>query len=225
MKEPPVKAPPNTRRRMMPPASQQSSHSSTEERQRQAETEEESFGSAGERTVIAKMESYFDKSDELRVEFRLLEHLTGPEDSEVNLMYILTKASRRCTRKFDIFSTSGSDYLVASRNRWDCAAREIRLEEKQERMGTKATSAGLQQVKGWQEECWCTWRTAKARQSALENWRNKFCFHMNQGALWSTLRGEWKMRTAKICSKPSGYDKMRSLQPVRRDGALNWGDC
>ena len=77
---------------------------------------QESFWSARERTVIAKMESYLDKSDELRVEFR--EYLVCPEDSEVNLMYILTKASRRGSRVFEIFSTSGSDFLVASGNRW-----------------------------------------------------------------------------------------------------------
>ena len=34
----------------------------------------------------------------------------GPEDSEVNLMYILTKASRRCTSLFAIFTTNGVKY-------------------------------------------------------------------------------------------------------------------
>ena len=73
----------------MPPTPQQSSHSSTEERQWQAERGvRESFWSARERTVIVKMESYLDKGDELRVEFRELEHFMGPEDSDVNLMYI-----------------------------------------------------------------------------------------------------------------------------------------
>ena len=67
---------------------------------------------------MANMDSSFEKSDNLRVDFRELEHLVGPEDSEVNLMYILTKASRRSSSIFDIFSTSGSDHLVASRNRW-----------------------------------------------------------------------------------------------------------
>ena len=108
------------RRRIMPPTPQQSSHSSTEGRQWRAEMEvQESFWSARKRTVIAKKESYLDKSDELRVEFRELEHLIGPEDSEVNLMYILTKATRRSNRLFQIFITSGSDHLVASRNRWE----------------------------------------------------------------------------------------------------------
>ena len=41
----------------------------------------------------------------LRVEVRELEHLMGPEDSEVNLMYILTQASRRCSSIFELFST------------------------------------------------------------------------------------------------------------------------
>ena len=43
----------------------------------------------------------------------------GPEDSEVDLMYILTDARRRDRSMFEIFSTNGtSDHLVASRNRW-----------------------------------------------------------------------------------------------------------
>ena len=50
--------------------------------------------------MIAKMESYLDTSDELRVHSRELEHIMGPEDSEVTLMYILTKASRRSSSFF-----------------------------------------------------------------------------------------------------------------------------
>ena len=71
----PVKAPPNTRRMM-----QQSSHSSTDERQWQAKMEVQgSIWSARERTAIAMMENYLDKSDELRVEVRELEHLMAQE--------------------------------------------------------------------------------------------------------------------------------------------------
>ena len=51
---------------------------------------QESFWSVGERTVLAQMESYLDKSDEFRVEVRELELLMGPEESEVNLMYDAT---------------------------------------------------------------------------------------------------------------------------------------
>ena len=70
-------------------------------------------------------------------------------------MYIVTKASRRSSI---IFSTSGSDHLVASRNRWvkyqeQKVAQQERLQEAQERMVTKATFAGFRQLKGWQEEC------------------------------------------------------------------------
>ena len=50
------------------------------------------------------------------MEVRELELLMGPEDSEVNLMYSLTQASRRGSSIFEIFSASG--HLVASRNRW-----------------------------------------------------------------------------------------------------------
>ena len=49
---------------------------------------------------------------------RELEHGMGPQDAEVNLMYILTQTSRTGSSIFELFSTSGrSDHLVASRNR------------------------------------------------------------------------------------------------------------
>ena len=109
----PGKAPPLTRRRKMPSTPQQNSHLSHDELQWQAEMEVQgSFWSAREMTVIATMEIHLDKSDELRVEARELELLMGSEDSEVSLMYILTKASRRGSSIFEIFSASGSDHLV-----------------------------------------------------------------------------------------------------------------
>ena len=82
------------------------------------------------------MERYLDRSDELRVEFRELEHLVGPEDSEVNLMYILTKASQRGSSIFEIFSTCGSDHLVARRNRW-VKYQELKIAQ-QERLQRRA---------------------------------------------------------------------------------------
>ena len=113
----------------MPPTPQQSLHSSIEEREWQAETEV---------TVIAKMESCLDKSDELRVEFMELEHLVGPEDPEVNLMFILTKASRRGSSILEIFSTSGSDHFVASRNCWvTCQEQRIAQQERVQRRARK----------------------------------------------------------------------------------------
>ena len=63
-------------------------------------------------------------------------------------MYILTKACRRSSSVLEIFSTSGSDHPVASRSR---SKKDYKEEE--EETATKATSAGLKQVKGWQEEC------------------------------------------------------------------------
>ena len=84
--------------------------------------------SAHEKKVVAKMEDYLNEHDNAKVEAEELELIMSPEDSEVDLRYILTKASRRCSSIFEIFSTSGSDHLVVSRNRWgaeDCAARDI----------------------------------------------------------------------------------------------------
>ena len=63
--------------------------------------------------------NYQDKSNDMKLEVRELEHQVGPEDSEVNLMHILTLASRKGSSILEVFSTSGrSDHSVASRNRW-----------------------------------------------------------------------------------------------------------
>ena len=51
--------------------------------------------SAREATVIARMEHYLDKNDCLKMEIEELELLMGPEDSEVNMRYILRHACRR----------------------------------------------------------------------------------------------------------------------------------
>ena len=60
--------------------------------------------------VIAAMENHLDESDDMKVEIEALELLMDPEDSEVCLRCILTRARR---------STKDKIYhLVASRNRW-----------------------------------------------------------------------------------------------------------
>ena len=51
------------------------------------------------------MENYLDKRDDMKLEVGELELLMGPEDSEVDLMYILTHARRRGSRIFEVFST------------------------------------------------------------------------------------------------------------------------
>ena len=96
-----VKGPPPSRRRMMPPTPQQSSYPSIEEMQWQTATEvQESSWSSRERTVIARMEKYLNKSDCSKLGIEELELLFGPEDSEVNLRYILRNASRRGQQDF-----------------------------------------------------------------------------------------------------------------------------
>ena len=112
----PVKAPPCTRRRMRPPTPQQNSHSSADERQWQADMEaQRSIWSTRERTVIAGMENHLDRSADMKVENHELELLMDPEDSEVCLRYFLTRARRRGSRIFKIFSTKEkSDQLVVS---------------------------------------------------------------------------------------------------------------
>ena len=66
------------------------------------------------------MDLYLKASDCLKLEIEELELLLGPEDSEVNLRYILRNASRRGRRIFEIFNTKEkSEHLVASKVRWD----------------------------------------------------------------------------------------------------------
>ena len=93
----PVKATPTSRRRMMLATPQQSSRSSIEGMQWQTEMEvQRSSRNARERTVIARMEQHLDASDCMKLEIEELEELLlGPEDSEVNLRYILRNATRR----------------------------------------------------------------------------------------------------------------------------------
>ena len=55
----------------------------------------------------------------MKLEIEELELLMDPEDSEVNLRYLLTHARKRSSRIFEIISTKEKiDHLVASRNRW-----------------------------------------------------------------------------------------------------------
>ena len=66
------------------------------------------------------------------MEIEELELLLGPEDSEVNLRYILTNASWSGSRIFEIFTTKEKgEHLVASKVRWDERRRQrVALEEK-----------------------------------------------------------------------------------------------
>ena len=45
------------------------------------------------------MENYLDESDDMKVEVGELELLMGPEDSEVDLMYILTHADEQQAKR------------------------------------------------------------------------------------------------------------------------------
>ena len=77
--------------------------------------------SARDRTLIARMEHYLNENDSMKVGIEELELLLGPEESEVDLRYILRHARKNMGRKiFEIFSSKGqSGFLVASRARWD----------------------------------------------------------------------------------------------------------
>ena len=82
----PVKALPASRRKIVPPTPQQRLQSSIEATQWQTEMEDQgSSWTARDREVIARMEQYPNKSDNMGVGIEELESLVGPEDSEVNL--------------------------------------------------------------------------------------------------------------------------------------------
>ena len=106
----------------MPPAPQQSLQPSIEAMQLPMEEEDKEncsclmeYGgehrwTARDRVVIARMEQNLDQSDNLKVEVEELELLLGPEDSEVDLRYILMFARRKNGRRiFQIFSSQGSE--------------------------------------------------------------------------------------------------------------------
>ena len=77
----------------MPPTPQQRS-SSIEETQWQKEMEvQRRIWSTRERKVIAALENHLDESGDMKVEE--LELLMSPEDSEVDLRYILMNANSR----------------------------------------------------------------------------------------------------------------------------------
>ena len=79
------------------------------------------------------MENYLNKSDCLKLETEELELLMGPEDSEVNLRYILTSASSRSSRIFASFITKEkSEHFVASKVRQDERQRQ-RVQAQEER--------------------------------------------------------------------------------------------
>ena len=67
--------------------------------------DQESSWNARERTVLAKMEQYLNDSDCKKLEIEELVLPLGPEDSEVNLRYILRNANRRSGRIIEIFNS------------------------------------------------------------------------------------------------------------------------
>ena len=108
------------------------------------------------------MEKFQDKSDCLKLEIEELDLLMGPEDSEVNLRYILTHASRRGSRIFEIFSTKEkSGRLAASKVRWDEYQRDRGWRRRRKRghkeackvRTTKEIFAEPRRVKGLRGEC------------------------------------------------------------------------
>ena len=84
--------------------------------------------SARERTIIARTKQYLEESYSVKVEVEEeLEDLLGPEDVDVDFRRILKEArDGRVCEIFETFSTDGlSEYLVASRSRWDKVQKKL----------------------------------------------------------------------------------------------------
>ena len=77
--------------------------------------------SARERTILARTKQYLEESYSVQVEVEELEDLLGPDDVDVDFRRILKEArDERGCETFESFSTDGlSEFLVASRSRWD----------------------------------------------------------------------------------------------------------
>ena len=97
------------------------------------EFEGEHRWTARDRTVIARMEQYLNENDSMQVEVEELQLLFGPEDSEVDLRQIFTYPRRNKGRRiFELFSSKGrSEFLIASRARWDERQRVLVTQEEE----------------------------------------------------------------------------------------------
>ena len=103
---------------MTPPAPMQNSFSSSV--RNHGRCEEGRGWNARERTIIARIKQYLERSFSVKVRVEELEGLLAPEDVDVDLRRILKEA--RDERGRNIFETFGSDdmsFLVAEWSRWD----------------------------------------------------------------------------------------------------------
>ena len=107
------------------------------------EYEGEHRWTARDGTVVARIEQYLNENDNVKVETEESELLLGAEDSGVDLKQILRYARRKKGRRiFDIFSSKGqSEFLVASRVRWDERQRVLATQEEESRR--KSARSGL----------------------------------------------------------------------------------
>ena len=114
----PVKAPTLSRRRMTPPTPKQNSYPSFV--RDHGRYEEEGRGwNARERTSIARMKQYLERSFSVKVQVEALEALLGPEDVDVDLRRILKEArDERGRNMFETFGSNDMSFLVAEWSRW-----------------------------------------------------------------------------------------------------------
>ena len=109
----------------MPPTPLQNSNDTFEEEQGCFVVEDQMW-SARERTIIARVKQYLEESYSVKVEIEEKEDLLGRDDADVDSSRILKEArdDTGCAT-FETFSTEGlSEFLVASRVRWDRVKRK-----------------------------------------------------------------------------------------------------
>ena len=73
-----------------------------------------------ERTNIARMKQYLERSFSVKVRVEELEGMLGPEEVGVDFRRILTEArDERGRNIFETFSSNDLSFLVAEWSRWD----------------------------------------------------------------------------------------------------------
>ena len=99
---------------MMPPTALQNSNDTFEE-------DQELLGMEDQMWSIARTKQNLERSYSVKMEVEELEDLLGPDDVDVDFRRILKEArDERGCEIFETVSTDGlSEFLVASRSRWD----------------------------------------------------------------------------------------------------------
>ena len=137
---------------------------------------EDQMWSAKERTIIARTKQYLEESYSVKVEAEELEELLGPDDVDVDARRILKEArdAKGCATS-ETFSSDGlSDFLVASRSRWDKYKRKWTAPWRQ----NSSASASEGWWQGGQDGQRVGWSSAEKRVTEAVKDYLEYCAHV-----------------------------------------------